>query len=388
MTRPLFVTHTAAPSGAELCMGRLALALRRRGVDVAVTFAQDGPMVEQLRRDGVRTAVLSSTFDSRAMTIGDWRPQHLLVGLARLVRLGRELGDTAAGSETSVVVAHSTKALVIGAVAARRAGLPLVWHVHDRVTREYFGWAMSTFIRGLGWLVSRGYIANSRSTMDTLFLRGRPAVVVYPGIEVAATQQREVQRDPPETVIAVVGRLTRWKGQDVFLRAVAQARVRPARIYLVGGTLFDEDAFRDELEHLACALDLPVTFTGHVDDPQSYMRRADILVHCSVIAEPFGQVVLEGLQAGCAVIASRPGGPAEIVEPGVSGLLVDAGSQEQLTAALDTVIGDRALRERLSAQGRRRAEAFDLEESARRTAAFLESMSTPARSAPTVRSEG
>ncbi|MDF2091177.1 glycosyltransferase family 4 protein [Knoellia sp. 3-2P3] len=388
MTRPLFVTHTAAPSGAELCMGRLALALRRRGVDVAVTFAQDGPMVEQLRRDGVRTAVLSSTFDSRAMTIGDWRPQHLLVGLARLVRLGRELGDTAAGSETSVVVAHSTKALVIGAVAARRAGLPLVWHVHDRVTREYFGWAMSTFIRGLGWLVSRGYIANSRSTMDTLFLRGRPAVVVYPGIEVAATQEREAQRDPPETVIAVVGRLTRWKGQDVFLRAVAQARVRPARIYLVGGTLFDEDAFRDELEHLARALDLPVTFTGHVDDPQSYMCQADILVHCSVIAEPFGQVVLEGLQAGCAVIASRPGGPAEIVEPGVSGLLVDAGSQEQLTAALDIVIGDRALRERLSAQGRRRAEAFDLEESACRTAAFLESMSTPSRSAPTVRSEG
>lgn len=388
MTRPLFVTHTAAPSGAELCMARLALALRRRGVDVAVTFAQDGPMVEQLRRDGVRTAVLSSTFDSRAMTIGDWRPQHLLVGLARLVRLGRELGDSAAGSETSVVVAHSTKALVIGAVAARRAGLPLVWHVHDRVTREYFGWAMSTFIRGLGWLVSRGYIANSRSTMDTLFLRGRRAVVVYPGIDVAATQQREAQRDPPETVIAVVGRLTRWKGQDVFLRAVAQARVRPARIYLVGGTLFDENAFRDELEHLARALDLPVIFTGHVDDPQSYMRRADILVHCSVIAEPFGQVVLEGLQAGCAVIASRPGGPAEIVEPGVSGLLVDAGNQEQLTAALDTVIGDRALRERLSAQARRRAEAFDLEESARRAAAFLESMSSPARSSPTVRSEG
>jgi glycosyltransferase involved in cell wall biosynthesis len=387
MTRPLFVTHTAAPSGAELCMGRLALALRRRGVDVVVTFAQDGPMVEQLRRDGVRTAVLSSAFDSRAMTIGDWRPQHLLVGLARLVRLGRELGDTA-GPETSVVVAHSTKALVIGAVAARRAGLPLVWHVHDRVTREYFGWAMSTLIRGLGWLVSCGYIANSRSTMDTLFLRGRRAVVVYPGVDVAAPQQREAQRDPRETVIAVVGRLTRWKGQDVFLRAVAQARVRPARIYLVGGTLFDEHEYRDELEHLARALDLPVTFTGHVDDPQSYMREADILVHCSVIAEPFGQVVLEGLQAGCAVIASRPGGPAEVVEPGVSGLLVDAGSQEQLTAALDTVIGDRALRERLSAQGRRRAEAFDLEESARRTAAFLESMSAPAPSAPTVRSEG
>ena len=388
MTRPLFVAHTAAPSGAELCMARLALALRRRGVDVTVTFAEDGPMVGHLRGDGVRTAVLSSAFDSRAMTIGDWRPQHLLVGLVRLVRLGRELGDAAAASGTSVVVAHSTKALVIGAVAARRAGLPLVWHVHDRVTREYFGWAMSTVIRSLGWLVSRGYITNSRSTMETLFLRGKPAVVVYPGIDVAATEQREGQRDPSETVIAVVGRLTRWKGQDVFLRAVAQARVRPSRIYLVGGTLFGEHTFRDELEHLAGALDLPVTFTGHVDDPQSYMRRADILVHCSVIAEPFGQVVLEGMQAGCAVIASRPGGPAEIVEPGVSGLLVDAGNQEQLTAALDAVIGDHALRERLSAQAQRRAMAFDLEESAGRAVAFLESMSSPTPASPTVRREG
>jgi glycosyltransferase involved in cell wall biosynthesis len=72
----------------------------------------------------------------------------------------------------------------------------------------------------------------------------------------------------------------------------------------------------------------------------------------------------------------------------VSGLLVDAGNQEQLTAALDTVIGDRALRERLSAQAQRRAEAFDLEESARRTAAFLESLSSPAPSSPTVLSEG
>ena len=118
------------------------------------------------------------------------------------------------------------------------------------------------------------------------------------------------------------------------------------------------------------------------------MRRADILVHCSVIAEPFGQVVLEGMQAGCAVIASRPGGPAEIVEPGVSGLLVDAGNQEQLTAALDAVIGDHALRERLSAQAQRRAMAFDLEESAGRLAAFLESMSSPTPSSPTVRREG
>ena len=376
MTKALFVTHTAAPSGAEIATTRLARALRASGVDLTVAFTTDGPMAQRMRDDGIDTRILRETFDSRAMTVADRNPFRLLSGALGLVRVGWDLGGVAIETGATVVVAASTKALIIGAMAARRSGLPLVWQVHDRISAEYFGPVLAIAVRVLGWMVSRGYIANSQSTMASLIPRRR-ALVAYPGIERSRDCHRAPQRDPKNTVVAVVGRLTPWKGQDVFLRAVADAAVRPARIYVVGGTFFGEEPFRAELERLTADLDLPVTFTGHVDDPEAYMRRADILVHCSIIAEPFGQVVVEGMRAGCAVIASRPGGTTEIVESGVSGLLVDAGDRRGLTAALDTLIADPELRRRLSTAARLRARSFGITDSARAVADFLGEVSAP-----------
>jgi glycosyltransferase involved in cell wall biosynthesis len=95
-----------------------------------------------------------------------------------------------------------------------------------------------------------------------------------------------------------------------------------------------------------------------------------------VISEPFGQAIVEGMNAGCAVIASRSGGPSEIVEAGVNGLLVDSGDQAQLTAALDELIADRAQRQRLAAAARTRAADFDIVDSARAVAGFLATVSS------------
>jgi glycosyltransferase involved in cell wall biosynthesis len=261
----------------------------------------------------------------------------------------------------------------MSAVAAARARIPLIWHVHDRISTEYFGRAMALAIRMLGWAVSDGYIANSRSTAETLLTWGRRTVVAYPGIDVSrpAGGQRPPQRPAQDTVISVVGRLTPWKGQDVFLRALAQTTIRPRQVYLVGGTFFGEESFQTTVQELVRELRLPVTVTGHVDDPTEILLGSDILVHCSVIAEPFGQVVVEGLHAGCAVIATQPGGPAETIEPEVSGLLVDAGDTAALTEALNRLIADPQLRTCLAQAGQLRAQQFDVADSARTVAGFL-----------------
>ncbi|MFQ6392881.1 glycosyltransferase family 4 protein [Nocardia sp. KC 131] len=377
MTKALFLAHTAAPSGAELATLRLLAALRELGrTEVTAIFTEDGPMVERMRARGIETRVLQSGFDSRAMTIGSG-PFRLLAGFLALLRLGWTIGATAKSTGTEVLVAESSKALVMGAVAARRAGIPLVWQVHDRIAADYFGRVPTLVLHTLGRLVAAGYIANSKTTLATLRTGRSPAIVAYPGVEFGTDTTPEHcgdQREPEETVVAVVGRLSPWKGQDVLLRAAAAAKVRPRRILLIGGTFFDEEPYRAELEQLAHDLALPVTFTGHVEDPNPHLHDADILVHCSVLPEPFGQVVVEGMHAGCAVIATGPGGPAEIVEPGVSGLLVDGGDEKQLTAALDTLIENPDLRTRLSAAGRARARHFDVDESARTVADFLDTL--------------
>ncbi|RDI55812.1 glycosyltransferase family 4 protein [Nocardia mexicana] len=371
--KAVFVAHTAAPSGAELATLRLVSALRAH-MDVAAVYTADGPMLERMRARGIETHLLRNTFDSRAMTIGKADARRLLTGAVALVRVGWALGATARGTEASVLVAESTKALLMGAVAARRARIPLIWQVHDRITPDYFGRWLAPLIRLLGRVVADGYIANSHTTRASLRTGRKPVAVAPPGLEPRPPAPRPGQRPPAETVVAVVGRLAPWKGQDVFLRAVADTAIRPQRIYLVGGAFFDEEPYRAELERLAAELALPVTFTGHIDDPESLLPQADILVHCSVLPEPFGQVVVEGMRAGCAVVATGPGGPAEIVEPEISGLLVDAGDRGQLTAALDRLIADAGLRRKLADAGQVRARHFGIEETARTVAALLTSM--------------
>ncbi|MFE3442747.1 glycosyltransferase family 4 protein [Nocardia sp. NPDC059180] len=372
MMKAVFLTHTAAPSGAELATLRLVTALPEH-LETAVVYTADGPMVAKTKARAIETHLVANDTDSATLTIANASVPRLAAGLTRLIRLGWTLGRLMRELEASVVVAESAKALVMGAVAAGRARIPLVWQVHDRISAEYFGRTLAPAIRAFGWLVARGYIANSRSTLGSLITWRRPAVVAYPGLEARPPGRREDQRPPADTIVTVVGRLAPWKGQELFLRALADVQTRPRRVFLVGGALFGEEAFRAELERLATEFDLPVTFTGHVDEPDIYLYRSDVLVHCTLLAEPFGQVVVEGMRAGCAVIATRPGGPAEIVEPGVDGLLVDGGDRGQLTDALNTLIEDRALRVRLAAAARVRARGFDIAESARVVADFLAS---------------
>ncbi|SKU36863.1 Probable glycosyl transferase [Mycobacteroides abscessus subsp. massiliense] len=380
MIRATFVAHTAAPSGAELATLRLLSAVRNSStgliLEPSVVYTEDGPMVNAMKSQGISTSVLANTFDSRSVTIRGSGWLRRLAGATSLVRVGWSLGAAVREHGADVLIAGSTKALIMSAVAAKRARIPLIWHVHDRISAEYFGAALAFLIRVLGKLVADGYIANSRSTKSSLRPGRLPGVIAYPGLDFQHTPAVEhaPQRPAAETVIAVVGRLTQWKGQDVFLRALANTRVRPQRVYLVGGTFFGEESFRTELEDLASELQLPVTFTGHLDDPTDILSIADILVHCSVIAEPFGQVVVEGLRAGCAVIATQPGGPAETIESGVHGLLVRAGDTGQLTDALDRLIEDRDLRIRLAQAGRDRARRFDIADSAQTVGTFLSDM--------------
>ncbi|MGY0498749.1 glycosyltransferase family 4 protein [Nocardia sp. FBN12] len=373
MTRAVFLAHTAAPSGAELATLRMLDALRATGrYQVTMLYTEDGPMVARMRARDIETRVVTGRFDSRAMRIGTGL-LGLITGFIALLRLGWAVGAVVNQTRADVVVAESTKALVLGAVAARRARVPLVWQVHDRVSPDYFGKIPALAIRTLARLLCRGQLANSRATAATL-PTGLPTAIAYPGVELPAAQADPRTRPAADAVVVVVGRLSPWKGQDVFLRAIAALRVRPARVVLVGGTFFGEEPYRAQLEKLAAELGVAAEFTGHVDDPAEYLTAADILVHCSVLPEPFGQVVVEGMAAGCAVIAATPGGPAEIIHSGVDGLLVPGGDVAALAAALDTLLHDPAHRARLAEAGRDRARDFDIHASARTVADFLDTV--------------
>lgn len=360
--RPLrvaFLGHVARLSGAELAMVRLIGALGDR-VEAHVLLAEDGPLVPMLREAGASVHVVP--LDDRvrdvrrASVAGAVRdPRQLLAGGRYLGRLVRRLRAI----EPDVVHAYTLKAGVYGALAARLLRAPSVWHVHDRIADDYLPARTATVMRGLIRSLPDVAVANSKATLATIDAPRAGARVIHNPLQ--ATRAHAPVPDGCFR-IGMVGRIAPWKGHEVFLRAFADAFAadEPVRAVVVGAALFGEEAAEQALRHVVAerGLSARVELRGFRQDVREELARLDVLVHASIVPEPFGQVVLEGMAAGLPVVATREGGPGEIVEDGESGLLYPAGDVAELAARLSRLRTDAALRTRLGDAGRERSRAF------------------------------
>jgi glycosyltransferase involved in cell wall biosynthesis len=171
------------------------------------------------------------------------------------------------------------------------------------------------------------------------------------------------------TTFALVATYARWKGQDLLLRAAAQAlyldRGMKARWYIVGAPIYQTsgDQFsRDELSRLAHELGIEkvVGFVPFVSDVARVFRAADVVVHASSGREAFGRSIVEGMACGRPVIACAAGGAAELFEDGVTALGFSPGDEAGLAKAMLRVWREPALAERLAFAGRQHAlERYD-----------------------------
>ena len=171
--------------------------------------------------------------------------------------------------------------------------------------------------------------------------------------------------------IGLVGRLSAWKGQHIFLEAAALVHKRfpRARFQIIGSAMFGEEAYEAEIRQLCVTLGLEecVEFTGFRTDVPALIAQLDILVHASTTGEPFGQVVVEGMMAGKPVVATDGGGVPEIVEDGVTGWLAPMGESAPMAEAILRLLEDPEEAAAMGAAGRQRVlEHFTIELTARR----------------------
>lgn len=357
-TRVVVLDHVAQLSGGEIALLRLLPHLK--DVDVHVVLAEDGPLVGRLHRAGVSVQVLALGEASRTLRKGAVRLRGLptravwdsMVHVVRLTRLLRR-------HRPDLVHANSLKSGLYGGLAARAAGIPLVWHLHDRLDPDYLPraavWLMRSAIKRLATEV----IANSASTASTL-KPGTTFTVVPSALPAALPAARPI-KDAEQLVFGIVGRLTPWKGQHVFLEAFAQAFPDgPHEAILIGAALFGEGSYVRELEEQATRLGISerFRFRGFREDVWTELASIDVLVHASVIPEPFGQVVQEGMAMGLPVIAADAGGPAEFVERDVTGILVRRDDPQALAASMKRLAADVELRQRLGQAARESCARF------------------------------
>lgn len=192
-------------------------------------------------------------------------------------------------------------------------------------------------------------------------LRGRISVIHNAGM---AAETLPAEAAPPADarpaaggkLIVACGRLVEQKGYPFLLRAFAEV-ARTDDAYL---TILGEGPLREPLGKLARSLGVAdrVQFLGFRDAPLAYMRAADVFV-LSSLWEGFGNVIVEAMAAGTAVVATDCNhGPGEVIANEVNGLLVPPADDRALADALRRVLRDDGLRQRLAAEGRRRASDF------------------------------
>lgn len=365
--RILFLDHTARLSGGELALARLVEALSHapgdRGADVTVLCFEDGPLARRLRSLGVETSVLALASAARDLDRTRVRAGAIPLGVVaatvvHTLRLGRWIRRR----RPDVVVANSLKAGVVGGVAARLAGVPFVWHLRDRVAGDYLPVPAARALRWWIPRISSGIVANSRTTLRTLAPARTPAVVVPDPYRPPAPRAREPRSRDDVLRVGMVGRIAPWKGQHVFLDAFARAFPdENHRAVVAGAPLFGEEEYEESLRARVRELGIAdrVDFVGFVDDVPALLADLDVLVHASVLPEPHGQVVVEGMAAGLAVIAADAGGPSEIITTGIDGVLVAPGDAGALAATLRRVGADPDLRARLGVAATERAADFD-----------------------------
>jgi glycosyltransferase involved in cell wall biosynthesis len=355
--RVVYVDHTARLSGAELALIRTLQALD--GVEAHVILAEEGPLVERLLEAGVSVEVLPLGHRARELR-RDAVGASLLASreAARVAAYSLRLARRLRHLRPDIVHTNSLKAAYYGGLAGRIAGVPVVSHVHDRLAEDYLPSPAARLTRRVLGRFPQAVVVPSRAVAETV---GRPAAVIPWGTPPPAVQ---APRDPARPLtVGIVGRVAPWKGQHVFIDAFARAFPGgDARAVIVGAPLFgaDEERYLAELHGLAGrhGLNGRLRFTGFVDDVDAELADLDVLVHASVVPEPFGQVVLEGMAAGLPVVAASPGGPAELISDGEDGLLYEAGDSAALAEALNTVAHDTALRHRLGAAAQRRSRDF------------------------------
>lgn len=155
--------------------------------------------------------------------------------------------------------------------------------------------------------------------------------------------------------ILFVGRIVEQKGLDVLVRALASLAAASWRLTLVG-----DGVLRAEIAALARRHGLAerVVFKGWVarEDLAAILRGADLFVLPSR-EEGMANAMMEAMASGLPVVATRIAGSSEVVVDGETGLLVPADDEGALGRALETLVADPTMRERMGRAGRARAEA-------------------------------
>jgi glycosyltransferase involved in cell wall biosynthesis len=303
--------------------GRFARSMRERFGSVTIV-----PMSERIamaQRDALRLSAIPDGID-------------LTLRLAKAIRT----------QQPDLVLTNSMKAHIVGSLSAKLVGLPCINYVHDFVEGQ-----ARTLLQIVSFLCADERLTCSNAVSANIGLA--PSTAVYAPLDTAAYAKlpdRGLARTalglPNDglPVVGLVGRISRWKGQDRFIRiAIDVLRDTDAHFAIVGSPIFgcDPDYVPELTATVARAgLEQRIHFVPWQTDMPTVFGALDLACSCST-REPFGRTSLEALAGGIPVIAFDDAGVCEIFADGQGGTHVTAGDEIAFARAVRMYLRDPAL---------------------------------------------
>lgn len=317
------------PGGAETVFLQLVTGLERTRWGRVTAVPRHGWMSQALEARGVTPLVLPSA--------GSFNLPYLTT----LVRAIRD-------SRAALVHAHLPGAALYGSLAGAIAGVPVICTFHGRQDLDHVD--RGAFLRyrlmrlGARRVVCVSHALESEFLERSRFPAGR-STVVHNGIDLKAFSpgsapeiRREIGCEKGDVVVGTVGNLRPAKALDVFVRAAALLLEEDGRFrFVIAG---DKDPrIHAELQALAREYGLSdrLHFLGFRSDVDRVTRSFDVYV-CSSDSEGFSLTTVQAMASGVPVVATRSGGPEEIIRDGVDGLLVDVRAPHQIADAVQFLV--------------------------------------------------
>lgn len=340
--------------------------LRQQGYDVRLATGQSGSREGDCRTDAVGRGFRVDSVPHLSNEAGVIGNLLALWGLYWLLRRERP----------ALVHLYMFKARILGSIAARLAGIPVVIEtLHGNVLEGYYGKVATAIIllaeRMTGRVLVDRVIAPSEGQRAELMgyrVAKGGKILVHPvgfnagpfeAVDKFHGQLRKALAARLDTkVVGMMTRLVPIKGVGDFLEAaalLAKTLRHDEMTFVVAG----DGPLRVELEHRAKALNLDgrCRFLGRVDDVRSFYADADVVV-LSSLNEGTPIALLEAMACGKAIVATKVGGVPEMLTDGVSALLVPSRNPQALAKAIERVALDADMRARLGREARRRSLEF------------------------------
>jgi len=345
----LLMTPSLNYGGEELSTLNIARELISRGHEV-VFMSSGGPLEAQLKRYNIR--FVKANIKGRGI-IG------IIKGAAEVRRFLKK-------EKVSIVHSQTPWPALMSKLAcfSLRSNIPVIWH--DRgIRRENYKYAAK-----LANIFFDQVISNSDDEQKLLLAYGlSPAKArrIHNGLNVGdhladtageLDLKRELGIDKDVLIIGMVGRMVEEKGFKWLIAAASQlGKMKMRQKYCF--VLVGDGPLRLELEEMVrkSALQKDFFFLGFREDIPAILRNINILVIPSEF-EPFGNVVLEGMFAGTAVIASKVGGIKEIISDGVDGIFIKPKDPDMIAQTIVKLVENEGLRNNISSRGKQKIVSY------------------------------